>query len=152
MVRNFQNRPGWNYFNFISFFSQKRMPPVGKFTWVTIFTSKSNRSSKSLLPSCQLVVCARNPWETRRHSDCRLFKPRKTDNSFHTLISDLLFLPEKRIVSYLNWSMIFEKHGFFNELLLQEFVYEEWRFLLSSVLGENASVWERFSSFQDKGP
>ena len=72
--------------------------------------------------------------------DCRLFKPRKTDNSFHTLISDLLFLPEKRIVSYLNLSMIFEKHGFFNELLLQEFVYEEWRFLLSSVLGENASV------------
>ena len=36
--------------------------------------------------------------------------------------------------------MIFEKHGFFNELLLQEFVYEEWRFFLSSVLGENASV------------
>ena len=142
MVRSFQNRPGWNYFNFISFFSQKRMPPVGKFTWVTIFTSKSNRSSKSLLPSCQLVVGARNPSETRRHSLIADFSnlEKVTDNSFHTFISDLQFSLKKRIVSYLNWSMIFEKHGFFNELLLQ------WRFVIFSF------GWERFSSFQDKGP
>lgn len=89
MVKSFQNRPGWNYFNFISFFSQKRMPPVGKFTWVTIFTSKSNRSSKSLLPSCQLVVGARNPSETRRHS----------------LIADFSNL-EKLIIVSTHWSVI----------------------------------------------
>ena len=76
-------------FQFYLIFSQKRMPPVGKFTWVTIFTSKSNQSSKSLLPSCQLVVCARNPWETRRHS----------------LIADFSNL-EKLIIVSTHWSVI----------------------------------------------
>ena len=97
-------------FQFYLIFSQKRMPPVGKFTWVTIFTSKSNRSSKSLLPSCQLVVGARNPSETRRHSLIADFSnlEKVTDNSFHTLIDQwFAIFPEKknRIVSELKYDL-----------------------------------------------
>ena len=146
MVSNFQNRPGWNYFNFISFFSQKRMPPVGKFTWVTIFTSKSNRSSKSLLPSCQLVVCARNPSETRRHSLIADFSnlEKVTDNSFHTLISDLQFSLKKE--SYRIWIEVwslrstgFSTNYYFNGGLL------------SSVLDENVLVHSKTKALKNLG-
>ena len=158
MVKNFQNRPGWNYFNFLSFFSQKRMPPVGKFTWVTIFTSKSNRSSKSLLPSCQLVVCARNPSETRRHSLIADFSnlEKVTDNSFHTLISDLQFSQKKE--SYRIWIEVwslrstgFLTNYYFKNSFMKNGGFCHLQFWVRTLLYENVLVHSKTRALKNLG-